>query len=87
MTRICRDCAYCEKPPRPDWGALARCTAVKRVDLVTGVGSPDFCHTQRLTGQECGPEGKLYLPKDMTLHRQLVKSLELEQTPLIGTVN
>jgi hypothetical protein len=55
-----------------------RCAAIESVSPVDGSVILGFCDYSRTMGAACGPEGKLFWPKDIS------KATEAEQAALRG---
>lgn len=72
MTRFCKDCKWLFLTPGATNLEFARCgrlqPAYEALDPVTGEielkRPPIFCSTSRDSASMCGPEGKLFEPKE-----------------------
>ena len=58
----CLDCKHCQVfELDPSW---SQCAVSFSEDIVTGKQENMFCQFARFPGKPCGPEGKLFEPKD-----------------------
>lgn len=60
--KFCIDCKHCEPGHEPE--NTAKCYYEARTNPVTGKRAGTYCSVARSYGQDCGPDGNSFEPKE-----------------------